>query len=121
MINTAQHGDGPALQIDLLVLRCKALEASKRFYELLGFCFVKEQHGDGPIHYASQEAGMVFELYPWPEDDVTDHTRLGFSVPNLGEIVANIETLSRHVIADEVVYIAQDPDGRKIELTERTT
>lgn len=111
----------PGPHLALLVLRCQALEASKRFYERLGFRFVKEQHNDGPIHYASQDAGMVFELYPSREDDVTDRTRLGFSVPNLGEIVATLETLSRHVIADEVVHIVQDPDGRRVELRERTT
>ncbi|UYG08764.1 VOC family protein [Halomonas sp. M4R1S46] len=121
MMTTAQHRDGPAIQINLLVLRCKELEASKRFYELLGFRFVKERHGDGPIHYASQEAGMVFELYPLLEDDATDHTRLGFSVPNLEKIVPHLETANRHTIADREVHIAQDPDGRKIELMERTT
>lgn len=113
--------DQPALQLNLLVLRCQALEASKRFYERLGFHFVKEQHGDGPIHYASQEAGMVFELYPSPEDDVADRTRLGFSVPSLEEIVARLETVNRHIIADDVVYIVQDPDGRKVELREQRT
>ncbi|GEK71535.1 MULTISPECIES: VOC family protein [Halomonas] len=105
----------------LLVLRCQALEASKRFYERLGFRFVEEQHGDGPLHYASEEAGMVFELYPSREEDVADRTRLGFRVTNLEEIVAHLETVNRHVIADDVVYIAQDPDGRRVELRERTT
>ncbi len=106
----------PTPHLHLLVLRCQSLEASKRFYERLGFRFVKEQHHDGPIHYASEEAGMVFELYPSREEDVTDRTRLGFRVQNPEEIVANLETLSRHVIDDEVVHIVQDPDGRKVEL-----
>ncbi|WP_275287177.1 VOC family protein [Halomonas elongata] len=121
MIETPPERDAPALQITLLVLRCQALEVSKRFYERLGFRFVKEQHGDGPIHYASQEAGMVFELYPLREGESVDNTRLGFSVPNLGEILANLETVNRRTIADEMVYIAQDPDGRKVELRERAT
>ncbi|MDN3555495.1 VOC family protein [Halomonas maura] len=111
----------PALQITLLVLRCKELEASKRFYELLGFRFVKEQHGDGPIHYASQDAGMVFELYPLREGESVDNARLGFRVPNLEQIVPHLETLKRHTIAEGVVHIVQDPDGRKIELMEQTT
>ncbi|MDN3525602.1 VOC family protein [Halomonas sabkhae] len=121
MIETSPERDRPALQLNLLVLRCQALEVSRRFYERLGFRFVKEQHGDGPIHYASQEAGMVFELYPLLEGDVADHTRLGFSVPNLEEIVPHIETMTRHSILGEVVHIARDPDGRKVELIERTT
>ncbi|WP_353461717.1 VOC family protein [Halomonas elongata] len=102
-------------------MRCQEPATSKQFYELLGFRFVEERHGDGPIHYASQVASMVFELYPLREGESVDNTRLGFSVPDLGEIVANLETVSRHARADEVVYIAQDPDGRKIELTERMT
>ncbi|MFG6178299.1 VOC family protein [Halomonas sp. THAF12] len=113
--------DQPALQLNLLVLRCQALEASKRFYERLGFRFVKEQHGNGPVHYASEEAGMVFELYPLREGESVDNTRLGFRVPDLEEIVAPLETLNRDIIADEVIHIVQDPDGRNVELRERTT
>ncbi|PXX99640.1 VOC family protein [Halomonas sp. LBP4] len=120
-MTTAQHRDGPALQINLLVLRCKELEASKRFYELLGFRFLKERHGDGPIHYASQDAGMVFELYPLFENEAVDNTRLGFIIPDLEKVLSHLEIANRHKIAGREVYIVQDPDDRKIELMERTT
>ena len=35
-----------------------------RFYERLGFPFVKEKHGRGPLHYACDFGGMVLEIYP---------------------------------------------------------
>jgi lactoylglutathione lyase len=52
------------LALNLLVLRCKDVEATRRFYELLGAVFSKERHGKGPEHYACENSGFVLELYP---------------------------------------------------------
>lgn len=41
----------------LLVLYVSDLAESRRFYELLGFTFVREQHGDGPVHYSAELPG----------------------------------------------------------------
>lgn len=68
------------MEFNLLVVRCKELEASKPFYELLGFTFVKEQHGGGPLHYSSQDAGFVFALYPLAKNEAVGDTRVGFPV-----------------------------------------
>lgn len=66
------------MKINLLVLRCKELEASKQFYELLGFNFVKEKHGEGPTHYSSQGAGFVFELYPLSKNEALGNSESVF-------------------------------------------
>lgn len=88
-----------SFSLNLLVLRCKDLQASKRFYEDLGIQFEKEQHGNGPIHYAAVFSGFVFELYP-AETQATDYTRLGFSSTQFAESI-----------------VLTDPDGRKVEIS----
>src|SRR3954470_21356420 len=63
--------------LNLLVLRCANIEKAKSFYELFGMAFVQEQHGNGPVHYASVDDAGTFELSP--ADGVqTDQTGLGF-------------------------------------------
>lgn len=68
------------LSINLLVLRCKNIEKSKEFYEMIGICFKQEQHRVGPVHYAAEFGGVVFELYPLLRDEMVDRSRLGFSL-----------------------------------------
>jgi hypothetical protein len=54
--------------MNVIILDCWNIEITKDFYEKAGFQFVKEKHGDGPEHYATQlEGGFVFELYPIQE------------------------------------------------------
>jgi len=87
------------MKLSLLVIRCRNLELSRLFYEGLGLKFVQEKHGKGPMHYASEIDGIVFEIYPNDGQPPTDNIRLGFS-------------------SDEVkndIYI--DPDGRSVEIT----
>lgn len=107
------------MRIDLLVLRCKKLQASKQFYEQLGFSFVEEQHGRGPVHYSSKDAGFVFELYPLDSSESVDNTRLGFSVEDVGHIVPGLNLAGQYEFGGKQVYVALDPDGRKVELSER--
>ena len=52
------------MKLNLLVIRCRDLEASRIFYESLGATFSLEKHGAGPEHYAGELEGLVFELYP---------------------------------------------------------
>lgn len=105
------------MKINLLVLRCKELQVSKQFYELLGFRFVKEQHGDGPVHYSSQDAGFVFELYPLGDGGSLDSSRLGFFLENLSHILPGLDLKGQYQFDGKQIYIVQDPDGRKIELS----
>lgn len=86
--------------LNLLVIRCADIEASRSFYESLDISFSEEQHGKEPRHYAADMDGIVFELYPLQEGGVQDHTRLGF--------LSNSATERSTLI---------DPDGRKIEIT----
>lgn len=113
------------LHLQLLVLRCKDVEASRRFYERLGLTFTKEKHGSGPEHYASTEAGFVLELYPVKEGHGPDNVRLGFSLPGLGELIDDLMKHPDVIVlkqprntADGLVVVLQDPDGRAVKVTE---
>lgn len=87
------------VKLNLLVLRCRDIQASKQFYEGLGMQFVQEQHGNGPAHFAAECDGMVFELYPLKPSEAADNIRLGFQTDTVRERI-----------------LVTDPDGRKVEL-----
>lgn len=91
------------MKLDLFVLRCSDLRASKQFYEQLGFSFVEEQHGCGPVHYSSENAGFVFELYPLVSSESVDNTRLGFSVEGLGNIIPDLELVDQYKFGGRVL------------------
>lgn len=113
------------LAVNLLVLRCKDIEITRRFYEGLGMAFTKEKHGTGPEHYAWENAGFVLELYPVKDDQVPDSVRLGFSTPLLADVSGNvlhnaaIRVLKPpYATADRLVMLLQDPDGRTVEVSQ---
>tara|TARA_R110002111_G_scaffold18931_3_gene46348 strand:+ start:37166 stop:37906 length:741 start_codon:yes stop_codon:yes gene_type:complete len=111
------------LKLKLFVLRCLDIETSRLFYENLGIEFEREQHGSGPEHYAVVFDETVFELYPLKEGEIADRTRLGFAVnleTDLRESLeaAQIEIHSQYEVDHEPVFVVEDPDGRKVELTQ---
>jgi hypothetical protein len=63
------------------VLRVKNIEESKKFFEENGVNgWVREQHGNGPIHYSLQTLNTVIELYPWKKDQQSssiEHISIG--------------------------------------------
>jgi catechol 2,3-dioxygenase-like lactoylglutathione lyase family enzyme len=118
-------GANMKLAVNLLVLRCKDIEVTRRFYEQLGLAFVEEKHGTGPRHYAWENGGFVLELYPVAEGQAPDNVRIGFSTPLLAEMAGNLRHSSDvnvvkqpHVAADRLVMLLQDPDGRKVEVSQ---
>jgi catechol 2,3-dioxygenase-like lactoylglutathione lyase family enzyme len=106
------------VHISLLVIRCKGLEESKSFYELLGFNFVKEKHANGPVHYSCELDGCVFELYPNNGESPQDNNRLGFKVSNLAAILEKLKISESYTFAGNTINVVTDPDGRKIEISE---
>ena len=46
------------------VLRTPLVDQTLEFFEQLGLTFVQEKHGQGPVHYACEQNGNVFEIYP---------------------------------------------------------
>jgi len=110
--------------LNLLVLRCRDLEAARAFYESFGLRFTKHAHGSGPEHYAHEDPRGVFELYPatGPTDDKTG---LGFGFPDV-ESMHHRLTAAGH--APQPIrqnpwgktFVVRDPDDRRVEVKELT-
>jgi lactoylglutathione lyase len=114
------------IAVNLLVLRCKDVEATRRFYEQLGAVFTKEKHGAGPEHYAWENAGFVMELYPTRKDQLPDGVRLGFATSLLADVSGpvlhspGIKVLKPpYATADRLIMLLEDPDGRKVEISQQ--
>jgi lactoylglutathione lyase len=112
----------------LLVLKSAKTEAVLAFYTAIGLSFKQEQHGTGPKHHSAQIGATVFELYPLGGKDVADPTpRLGFAVDDLGKTLENLSALNGAIIREPEATawgrraVVHDPDGRSVELYERTT
>ena len=110
-------------RLKLIVIRTMKLDQLVEFYGCMGIQFKKEQHQSGPLHFATDLDGLVFELYPakTPED-VDRKTRLGFGVPDL-QGAMNLLRKHNATIAEEIKEspwglraVVRDPDGRAVEL-----
>ena len=109
--------------LNLLVLRCKMIERSKSFYEIFGMAFVKEQHGNGPVHYSCSDDRGVFEIYPL-EGVGADQTGLGFltgDLDGLHMLLRRNQFAPREIRDTELgrMFVVRDPDGRRIEVKAR--
>src|SRR5260370_25202440 len=96
------------LAVSLLVLRCKDVEATRRFYERLGLIFTKEKHSAGPEHYVWESAGFVLELYPSSENQPADCVRLGFSTSLLTDLAGHLRPFSCGTVP-KPTYATADP------------
>jgi hypothetical protein len=107
-------------ELDLLVLRCADLGASKVFYEALGLVLTREQHGNGPVHYSTLLGSTVLELYPTRADTVSkgDSVRLGLTVQDVAAAVARLEQAGFAVRSDRQPVTVLNPDGRTCALTQ---
>ncbi|EPC03325.1 hypothetical protein L861_17435 [Litchfieldella anticariensis FP35 = DSM 16096] len=111
-------------ELGLVVIRVSDLEASRRWYERIGFEFYEEQHGDGPVHYAAVQSGFVFELYPQlTPNPVSSGIRLGFYVHDVHAIVEANMAPESVVVKPNAAFgrlgaVLMDPDGIKVEINE---
>lgn len=88
----------------LLVIYTERLDECLHFYTGLGLSFVREQHGEGPEHYAAElPGGLVLELYPAGHRPPTGRLHLGFAVPADGTCAPG-------------QHLYTDPDGRPVQL-----
>ena len=109
--------------LNLLVLRCRDVEASRAFYEAFGYRFTKHAHGTGPEHYAHEGEGGVLELYPATSPQGGDMTGVGFAVNHLEPVRTILESKSfaPGPIRDNPwgrSFVVRDPDDRRVEVTQ---
>lgn len=100
--------------ITLVVLYVADLDASRRFYSLIGLDFTEERHGGGLVHHAATlPTGIVLELYPAGDGTVT-RTRVGFAVRDRAAVAAALRAAGFTVKRQS---LAIDPDGNRVEIT----
>ena len=109
---------------NLTVIRSSDLERSAAFYRALGLALKRHSHGKGPIHYAFEENGHTFEVYPLADGaKSTESTRIGFSVPSVDETFGRLlaaggtETARPRDSEWGRRAVVTDPDGHRVELT----
>ena len=114
----------PAL--NLLVMRSKVPAQTVEFYEFLGLRFQEEQHGKGPVHWATQGDGVVIEIYPARSPDEADRgTRLGFELDDIKLVFASLQDQGAKIMSDlkqtqwGLRAVINDPDGRSVELVQK--
>jgi len=112
-------------KLSLVVIRSRDMERSAQFYAVLGLQLERHRHGSGPEHFASEEDGRVFEIYPrQDETDSTASVRVGFQVVAVDAIVQRLEEAGARVISPPKSSpwgrraVVEDPDGHRVELTE---
>lgn len=111
------------MELRLLVIRTAQLEAVVAFYTRLGLSFDHHRHGTGAYHYAATLGTLTFEIYPLQKGQVTADasTRLGFTVSDFTEVISLLISSSALISPPQPtewgeMAVAQDPDGRKVEL-----
>jgi lactoylglutathione lyase len=115
-------------RFNLLTIRSTDIDRAVRFYEVLGLRFSKHCHGTGPEHYCSEDAGIVFEIYPLePGKTSTTDARLGFAVTNVDEVTSALSALGARVVTGPAESpwgrraVLADFDGHRVELAAAKT
>ncbi len=109
------------LGLNLLVLRCRDVDATGRFYACLGLTFARHRHGTGPEHLGAEDADGVFELYPATAAAPVDAVSVGFASADLVAAAAAFTAAgsSPGQITDQPwgrTFVVRDPDGRRVEV-----
>jgi lactoylglutathione lyase len=117
------------ISLSLLVLRTTRIDACLEFYRRLGLELIEEKHGKGPVHYSASANGVIIEIYPQPQKNVTEpgaeaSIRLGFTVEALTATLESLKTTGARILRPPaltrwgLVAVALDPDGREVEINE---
>lgn len=108
--------------VNLLVIRSPDIHRAVTFYEAMGLSFERHRHGTGPEHYAAENDGFVFEIYPAKADKSTVATRFGFRVADVDSIVEKLRQNEATIVSEPSDSewgrraIVRDFDGHTIEL-----
>jgi len=113
------------VQLNLVVIRSGNIEQATVFYQRLGLYFIKQQHGNGLEHFASEVGCVTFEIYPCTAGTLpTTATRLGFQVSSVDAVVCELKKHGASIVSPPADSawgrraVVADPDGHQVELTE---
>jgi predicted enzyme related to lactoylglutathione lyase len=111
-------------RLNLVVIRSTDIEAAVHFYEVLGLRFTCHSHASGPRHYASEDPGCVFEIYPLRQGEApTTSARLGFQVASVDHALNSLLTVGGKLVSTPKLTswgyraVIEDFDGHRVELT----
>jgi len=111
--------------LKLVVIRATDIEKLAEFYSVLGLTFTKHRHGKGPEHLSAAQGETVFEIYPARgDDDLTNSTRLGFSVKSFPEVLRRLREMNVEILTEPTASefgfraVVKDFEGHKVELYE---
>ena len=116
-----------APKLNLIVIYVEDIVRSKAFYSSIGLEFTAERHGSGPEHFAATISEGIFEIYPQSTNNPRGCVRLGFEVDSTDAMVGKMRDAGTNIIAEPSESpwgrraIVEDPDGNRVELTERLT
>jgi lactoylglutathione lyase len=111
--------------INLIVIKAADIDRAASFYRLLGLSMERHQHGSGPWHYCAESNGVVFELYPAFDGEVSPNTRLGFQVDDLDNTLQQLQEHGVKVLRHKATSpwglraVVEDFAGHRVELIER--
>jgi lactoylglutathione lyase len=109
--------------VNLLVIRSPNIDRAVTFYQQMGMLFDRHSHGSGPLHYASEVCGFVFEIYPQRNAaDVTTNTRMGFNVDDVDGVIDLLRKIDATIVSEpnDTEWgrraVVKDFDGHTVEL-----
>ena len=118
-------------EIAALVLFAADLTATSEFYQAIGLELEEELHEEGPVHLAVELGDVHFAIYEAaktgraPDRRAAGDTFPGFYVDSLDEVTTALQRIGAPILAehDDMPWgcriIAQDPDGRAIEVNQK--
>jgi len=119
-------------ELSSLVLFTGHLEQARAFYRAVGLALDGEDHGDGPLHYATDIGAVHFAIFDAgpssgraPQWRESGSSFPGFYVTSLDDTVAALTAQGAPVLAAHQVRdwgcraIIEDPDGRPVEINQR--
>jgi catechol 2,3-dioxygenase-like lactoylglutathione lyase family enzyme len=112
-----------------LVLYAADPAATAAFYRALGLTLAEEDHGEGPVHFATELGPVHVAIYPAQTPGQAGERRAGGSVFP-GFYVASLDGTASALAGAPVVtghqqmpwgcqIVALDPDGRAVEVNQR--
>jgi lactoylglutathione lyase len=122
------------LEVSSIVLFAADAEQTAAFYRALGIPLEGEDHGDGPVHLAADLGGVHFAIFQAGGDPASrapgwraaGSDFQGFFVASLDGAVGELRALGASILTEHETRpwgcraIAEDPDGRAVEINQRS-
>lgn len=112
------------MKITFVTLFSRDMERTVAVHRLLGLAFIKEQHGEGPIHDACAGDELTMEIYPRTQASGSEDVMVGVEVTDLDKTRQTIASASLPLWKDIATVdgrrrlVIKDPDGRQVHIQE---